>query len=186
MYGMTLVKGAAVVLATLGMVMPSPRLLAADSKTDAPAVKIAKKGQLPDISLATGGVFSGRVVDHTGAPLEGAEVVIKQNKKEVARVVTDHKGLFTHADMKGGVYQVSSGNTDGVFRLWTENTAPPVAKGQALLVMGENGARGQFGGVDPTLFLLTAAVIALLITNGIILNDVQDLKDEVNQINQSM
>ncbi len=168
------------VLATLGMILPAPKLFAADGKTDAPTTKVAKN-KIPDISLA-GGVFAGRVVDHTGAPIEGAEVVVKQGKKEVTRVVTNEKGLFQAKEMKGGVYQVSSGNTDGVFRVWTENAAPPSAKGHALLVMGENGARGQFGAVDPALLLLTAAVIATLIVSAITLNEVQQTNDKVNQI----
>lgn len=180
---MKLAKWAAIVLATLGLVLPSS-VFAADDKPaakDAP-VKLAKKGQVPDISLAEGGVFAGRVVDHTGKPLEGAEVVIKQNKKELARVVTDENGLFTHPEMKGGVYQVSSGNTQGDFRLWTEKTAPPAAKGHALLVQGKNGARGQLGGADPALVGLVALGIITVVEGGIILSDVQDVKDEVKKL----
>lgn len=177
MNGMKLVKGAAIVLATLGMVLPGP-VFAADGKAPGKdSIKIAKKGQIPDISLAAGGMFAGRVVDHNGNPLEGAEVVIKQNKKELARVVTDEKGVFSHPEMKGGIYQVSSGNTDGVFRLWTEKTAPPAAKGHALLVMGENGARGQFGGADPTLVLLALVTLATLVVAVISLDEIQDIKD---------
>jgi hypothetical protein len=175
MKGMKLLKGAAVALATLGFVLPCPKLFAADQqKASAPA---AAKSRIPDVSLAAGGVFSGRVVDHSGTPLEGAEVVVKKDKKEVARTVTDKNGLFTVKEMKGGVYQVSSGNTEGVFRLWTEKTAPPVAKGQALLVMGENGARGQFGAVDPTIVLLTAGVIAAVVLSAIALDKINDLDD---------
>jgi hypothetical protein len=181
MNGLRILKGTAVVLATLGLAIPSPRLLAADQ----PTAPRAQKSQIPDVSLGAGGVFSGRVVDHTGTPLEGAEVVIKQGKTEIARTVTDKKGVFTARNMKGGVYQVSSGNTDGVFRLWTEKTAPPVAKGQALLVMGENGARGQFGAIDPTIVLLTAGVIAAVVLSAIAvdkINNVENLeKREVSQ-----
>jgi hypothetical protein len=177
MTGLRLLQGAAVALATLGFVVPSPKLFAADSK--APAKKV-QKSQIPDVSLASGGVFSGRVVDHAGTPLEGAEVVVKQGKDEVARTVTDKNGLFTAKNMKGGVYQVSSGNTDGVFRLWTEKTAPPVAKGQALLVMGENGARGQFGAIDPTIVLLTVGVIAAVVLSAIAVDKINDVDDKVS------
>lgn len=177
MNGLRFLKGAAVALSTLGFVVPSPMLFAADQK---PAVKSAPQVHLPDISLAAGGVFAGRVVDHSGTPLEGAEVVIKQGKTEVTRTVTDKNGLFTAKNMKGGVYQVSSGNTDGVFRVWTEKTAPPVAKGHALLVMGENGARGQFGAVDPTVLLLTAGVIASVIISAITLDKVNNIEDNTS------
>jgi hypothetical protein len=173
-------KGAAVALATVGIVAPCPKLFAADQ----PSAKTrASKSGVPDVSLAAGGVFSGRIVDHSGTPLEGAEVVVKQEKKEIARVVTDKNGVFAVKEMKGGVYQVSSGNTDGVFRLWTEKTAPPVAKGQALLVMGENGARGQFGAIDPTIVLLTAGVIAAVVLSAIAVSKIDDVQNQLDQSN---
>lgn len=179
MKGMKFVKGAAVVLATLGFVVPCPKLFAAEQQK----ASSAAKSRIPDVSLAAGGVFSGRVVDHSGTPLEGAEVVVKQGKQEVARTVTDKNGLFTVKEMKGGVYQVSSGNTDGVFRVWTEKTAPPVAKGQALLVMGENGARGQFGAIDPTIVVLTAGVIAAVVLSAIAVDKINSVDDKVSQSN---
>lgn len=179
MNGLRLLQGAAVALATLGFVVPSPKLFAADKA----AAKKVQKSQVPDVSLASGGVFSGRVVDHSGTPLEGAEVVVKQGKDEVTRTVTDKNGLFTAKNLKGGVYQVSSGNTDGVFRLWTEKTAPPVAKGQALLVMGENGARGQFGAIDPTIVLLTVGVIAAVVLSAIAVDKINDVDDKISQSN---
>lgn len=179
MYALRFLKGAAVALATLGFVVPCPNLSAADQTT----TKRAQKSQIPDVSLASGGVFSGRVVDHSGTPLEGSEVVIKQGKDEVARTMTDKKGLFTAKNLKGGVYQVSAGNTDGVFRLWTEKTAPPVAKGQALLVMGENGARGQFGAIDPTIVLLTVGVIAAVVLSAIAVDKINEVDDKVTQSN---
>lgn len=173
------VKGAAVALASLGLAMPNPKLFAADQK---PAVKNEQKSQIPDVSLAANGVFAGRVVDHTGNPLEGAEVVVKQGKNEVARTVTDKNGLFTASNMKGGVYQVSSGNTDGTFRLWTEKTAPPVAKAHALLVMGENGARGQIGAFDLADVVIGGAVITTLILSAIILDQVNDSNGNVKKV----
>lgn len=184
MNGMRFVKGAAVALATLGLAIPSPKLFAADQKPAAKSVaKTAPKSQIPDISLASGGVFAGRVVDHSGSPLEGAEVVVRQGKTEVTRIVTNKDGLFTAKNMKGGVYQVSSGNTDGVFRLWTEKTAPPAAKGHALLVMGENGARGQFGGVDPTIVALTVGVIAAVVLSAIAVDKINKIEDKIDQSN---
>jgi hypothetical protein len=156
MHGLNFLKRAAVALATLGVVLPCPEVGAQD-RTPA---KHSAKSQIPDITLAAGGVFSGRVVDHSMNPLEGAEVVIKLGTTEIRRTLTDKNGLFTVNDLKGGVYQVSSGNTDGVFRLWTEKTAPPSARGQAVLVMGENGARGQFGFITPATLALTGGVVA--------------------------
>jgi hypothetical protein len=181
MNGLRLLKGVAVALATLGLAIPNPKLFAADQHTNPTAAKRSQKSQIPDVTLAAG-VFSGRVIDHAMNPLEGAEVVIKQGKNEVARTVTDKKGVFAVKNLKGGVYQVTSGNTDGVFRVWTEKTAPPVAKGQALLVMGENGARGQFGAIDPTIVLLTAGVIAAVVLSAIAVDKINQVENCCNKL----
>ena len=69
-----------------------------------------------------------------------------------------------------------------MFRVWTEKTAPPSAKEHALLVMGDNGARGQFGAVDPTLVLLTAGVIAAVVLSAIAVSEINDLQESVDKI----
>lgn len=171
MNGFRFVKGAAVGLATLSMVFPQIGLLADEAKAPArAAAKATQVATVPDVALTTGGTFSGRVVDHAGKALEGAQVTMRQGKTEIGQTVTNKEGLYTFKNMKGGVYQVASGNTEGVFRMWAERTAPPSAKEHALLVMGENGARGQFGTVDPTLVILTGLVLATLVVSAITLS----------------
>lgn len=173
MNGFRFVKGVAVSLATLGMVFPQVSVLA-DGRAVA---KASQTAGAPDIALTAGGLLSGRVVDHTGKVIEGASVVIRQGKAEVSKTVTNKEGVYSFKNLKGGIYQVASGNTEGTFRVWAERTAPPVAKEHALLVMGENGARGQFGAVDPTLLLLTVGVVAAVVISAITLNKVNDLSN---------
>ena len=178
MKGFQFVKGAAVCLAAMGTMLPQCQVVAADSTQQAtrPMPKAPRAVTIPDIALTTGARMSGRVVDHTGKPLEGAQVTLRQeDKKEIATTLTNKEGIYSFTEMKSGVYYVSSGNTDGIFRVWAENTAPPSAKEHALLVMGENGARGQFGGVDPTLVLLAAGVIAAVVLSAITLDKVNKL-----------
>lgn len=179
-----LVRGAAVSLAALGMVMPQTQVFAQQGETKAPVVVKNDAKLAADVVLVEGN-FTGRVVDHTGTPLVNREVVVKQAGKEVARVSTNEKGVFSVKNAKPGNYIASSGNTDGNFRVWNEKTAPASAKGHALLVMGENGARGAFGAVDPTLVLLTVAVIASVIISAIALGKINDLQDDVDQIPKS-
>ena len=167
-------KGAAVCLATLGIVLPQAPALA-DNSPARPIVKVQKGTSLPDVSLTAGGTFSGRVVDHSGKVLEGAQVTLRQDQKEISTTVTNKEGVYSFKNLKGGIYEVSSGNTEGIFRVWSEKTAPPSAKGHALLVMGENGARGQFGCCDPTLIILTAGVIAAVVLSAIVLDKVNKL-----------
>lgn len=188
-------KVAIVSLATLGVVLPQAGVLAA-AESRAPArssVRIVRTGDVADVTLARDGTFAGRVVDHGGMPLANAEVVVRQGQREVARTKTDAKGAFTVKNARDGVYEVAAGKTEGRFHLWTSDTAPKISRDQALLVMGENGARGQYGAVDPALLLLTAAVIAAVILSAIAVdkidnlqNDVDGLQDQVNKIQQSL
>lgn len=135
------VQGALVALAAVGVVCPQLPVLAASQTT----VKTVAANTILDIGLAQGGTLTGRVVDQSGVALEGAEVVVKQGKTEVTRTITDKQGTFVAKDLKGGLYTVASGATEGTYRTWSEKTAPPSASEQALLVVGKNGARGQSG-----------------------------------------
>jgi hypothetical protein len=143
-------------------------MAAGPSAATRPIVKTVN-AKIFDIALSNGGTFKGRVVDHAGVPMEGAEVVIKQNSKEIGRSLTDKTGTFTASNLNSGVYSVASGNTEGTYRMWAENTAPPSAKEQGLLVMGENGARGNFGyGDDGAWVLAVGAVAVAALTVGIV------------------
>ncbi len=137
------VQGALVALAAVGVVCPQLPVLAASQTT----VKTVAANTILDIGLAQGGTLTGRVVDQSGVALEGAEVVVKQGKTEVTRTITDKQGTFVAKDLKGGLYTVASGATEGTYRTWSEKTAPPSASEQALLVVGKNGARGQVGAI---------------------------------------
>ena len=159
---MKFVQGAMVALAAVGVVCPQLPVLAAGQKT---AAKSVAANTVFDIGLAQGGTFTGRVVDHTGAAVEGAEVVVKQGKTEVSRTITDKQGSFVAKNMKSGVYTVASGSTEGTYRTWSEKTAPPSSREQALLVMGQNGVRGQSGCCDcGGGGMLLAGVAALAVT----------------------
>lgn len=185
MKGFILVQRTAVALAAFGMLMPNAVSVAKASDAVAkaqPSIKIARPGTAADVSLSAKGEFAGRVFDHAGKALEGAEVVVRQGDKVVAKSVTDDKGLFTVAGVKTGAYQVQAGNTEGVFQVWEASAAPESAKGHALLVMGENGARGQFGAADPALLLLTAATIAALIIAIISLSEINDNNDKIDAL----
>ncbi len=170
MTSLKFLRGAIVALAAVGVVFPQLQAVAAGPKAAAKVRTVAANTVL-DVSLTKDGAFPGRVVDHTGAALEGAEVVIKQGKTEVARTITDKQGSFVAPNLKGGVYTISSGATEGTYRVWSEKTAPPSAKGQALLVLGQNGARGQAGLFDGNtgtiLVLLSVGILGVVIADFI-------------------
>lgn len=160
-------RGAAVALAAAGMMIPNaPAMAAGPARAQVKTVD----AKIFDIALSDGGTFKGRVVDHTGAAVEGAEVSVKQNNKEVAHSVTDKNGSFVVANMKTGVYTVNSGATEGVYRVWSEKSAPPSAKEQSLLVMGENGTRGNFGAGDGMTWVIGGVAVTALVLSIIALS----------------
>lgn len=181
MFGLRFVKGAAVGLATLGLMIPQ---VAFSQDTPQPKAPVSKNAQskAADVLITDGGTVTGRVCNHTGKVIEGAKVELKQDNKVLGTTMTNKDGVYSFKSVKGGTYQMSSGNTQGTFRVWPEKGAPPTAKGHALLVMGENGARGQFGSVDPTLLVLTAGIIASVIIGGVALNKIDKVSDQVSAI----
>jgi len=173
----SLAQGAAVALATLGLMFPAPSLQAAQGAQKM-TVQTTNAAIL-DIGLEQG-VFAGRVVDHTGTPAKNAEVTVRQGSHEVAKTTTDANGRFAVKGLRGGVYEVASGKTVGTYRVWQSEVAPPAAKEHALLILGENGARGQFGGGGGGVIIIAAAVIASLIISAIALDRINDVDDKID------
>jgi hypothetical protein len=172
---MSLLKNAVIALAAIGVVAPAPMVRAAT----APAAKVVRTdASVLDIGLTKDGVFAGRVVDHTGTPVDKADVAIRQGQVVVAHATTDSQGRFAVKGIKGGVYEVASGQTVGTYRVWNETVAPPAAKEQALLVLGQNGTRGGFGAMGGGSILLAAAVVAALVVGIIAIDEANDDDDD--------
>ncbi len=181
----SLFKGAIVALATFGVVCPQATASAAGKTVAAkPVVHIAPAGTVANINTAKTGVFAGRVVDHNGSPIKGAEVVVRRDAKEITRTATDDRGVFQVKHLENGDYQVTSGGTEGNFRVWSDSSAPSTSDEYALIVQGEDGARGQYGGMGNGMFWLTAAAIAAIIATAIALSNNDD--DNVNAPAQSL
>jgi hypothetical protein len=173
MFKSSFLRASIAALTTLGLMLTTPQVQAASQ----PAQKLIVQttdAKVLDIGLKEHGVFQGRVVDHTGTPVRGADVVIRQGQKEIAKLSTDQHGQFAVKGLKGGVYEVASGKTVGVYRVWQEAAAPPAAKEQALLILGQNGERGQFGGAGGGVILLAAVALTALVIAIIALNEPDD------------
>jgi hypothetical protein len=164
-----ILRTAVVVLATVGIVLPQVRILAHEqtisSKT---TVKVLPPNTILDIRLGKDGAFTGRTINHNGNAVVGAKVVIKQGKDEVGESVTDEHGNFSVPNLKSGIYEVSCGATKGTYRAWTDKAAPPSAKPHSVLVLGENGARGQYG-LTGTIVGENLGLIFLAATTGLAL-----------------
>ncbi len=176
-------KGTAIALAAIGTVLPAPQLQAADGKS--PLKVEVTEAKVLDITMSQEGAFAGRVIDFSGSAVADAEVVISQGNREIAKTTSDESGVFSVSGLKGGVYDVRSGNTAGQFRIWTATAAPESSKEQALVVLGKNGTRGAIGGMGGGTIILTAAVIASLIIAGVSLDRLNKLQEDVDKIPKS-
>ncbi len=177
---------AAVVLACCGFLVPSGAIAAA------PQAATSHR----DVTLTPGGALRGTVVNAEGIPLDGAQVSVHRNGQELARTVSHQDGSFEVVGMRNGAYELAVGQQVVPVRLWSVDAAPPSAREEALLVVG-NVVRGQDGviveegfgpGFGPplgldiiTLWTVGASTGALVLTavNQADLNDIQDKLDRL-------
>lgn len=148
MKGLRYLKGAAVAVASLGLLLPSADLMAAAPQKKVVKAPAKKMAPVVDVALSTGGTFTGQVVDAQGLGLAGATVSIRKGDREVARTTADKHGKFAVKNLRGGLYHVVAGQGEASYRLWAPNTAPPSARTKTLIVSGNSKIRGQWGGLD--------------------------------------
>lgn len=172
-----ILKGTALGLACIGMVMPCDALVAAEQ-----ARKTTQAPVVSSVALNGAGVFNGQLITAEGKAIDGAKVVVRSNGKAVATAVTDAKGSFKVANLKAGVYEISAGQAKAVYQVWPSQTAPPSANKQALMISGKQVVRGQVAGLDVvtvSLLAVTGTALGFSISNNSKLND---LEDQVNKI----
>jgi hypothetical protein len=140
----------------VALAVPSAAFAAAPQAPQAPVVV--------DVRLREGGVLLGQVVDGQGTAQAGAPVMLRSGGKDLVTANTDQLGLFAFRDLKQGVYQVASGKSVHNFRVWTAQTAPPVAQDGALVVVGDKLVRGQhpLGSILTHPLLIGGAVAAAI------------------------
>ncbi|MDA0834504.1 MAG: carboxypeptidase-like regulatory domain-containing protein [Planctomycetota bacterium] len=179
-----MIRNVAVALAVTGMVLPHPKVMADGLKSN--DGKESKTVTIHDVALAEGGVLNGVVRDAEGNPLNGAAVAIRQGNEVIASTISDENGEFIIEDLNGGVYVVNAGQSQGVYRLWTEDTAPPSAQTIVDMVsVDEDLVRGQYpglGGLDVFTLVTLGTAIAGVTLAAINLGEINDLEDKVDQL----
>lgn len=141
----SLLKGLAVGLASVSLVLPPPVVAAWSHATPIPS---STRGEKPvtavmDIALRDQGVLTGQVTTEDGKPLAGVPVALEVGGGVVANTTTDPHGAFSLASLRGGVYQVTIPGACQTCRLWAPWTAPPAASPVLRLVIRPQLARGQ-------------------------------------------
>lgn len=162
---------AAVVLACCGILMPQAAVAAGSP---------AKPTN--DVVLTGDGTFNGQVLTSEGRPLDGAVVSIRQGGQEVARAVSTAEGRFSVAGLSTGVYEVAVGPQAAPVRVWPAESAPPTARSQAIMVVGDAARAQSLVGLDIiTLWTLGASTGALILA-AINQSDLNSLDKKVDQI----
>ncbi len=96
-------------------------------------LKIASAKPL-DISLDAKGQLSGVLVDAQGKPLAGKNIALLRRPRIKVTTVTDSRGVWKIANVKGGQYELASRNSRRLVRVWTHGRAPKNAMVRVLLV----------------------------------------------------
>jgi hypothetical protein len=90
---------------------------------------------IDDVELGPSGMLKGKVVNVKGTPVAGAPVVIRQGDR-VVQTTTNSGGVFTARGLRGGTWEVTTGQTTDIYRCWAPGTAPPSGRSEATLVPG--------------------------------------------------
>lgn len=120
-------------LAWLGMVVPQVAFAAQPTPPS------------QDVALRPGGLVIGQVMTPQGVAQPATIVSIQHDQYEVVRTTTDENGMFAAQGLRGGTYQIVTEQSQGVYRLWAPETAPPAAHEAAVVVTNPDIVRGQWG-----------------------------------------
>ena len=134
----------AVYLSLFSMICPWASLHAANL----PPTRSGSDAMRPvnqDIALSSDGVLVGTIHTADGMASSGKSVVIQRDGQLIAEVKSDAEGRFIVAGLSGGVYQVDIGGQPQNYRMWTADSAPPVAQPSLIVQEGQPVVRGQMG-----------------------------------------
>jgi len=159
------IRRTAVALAAINLVLPL-HFAVADDPAGAARPVSAPRLVTRDVDLGNGQTLRGQLVDLEGRPLANQTIVAVQGDGQIATAVSDGEGRFAFDGLTAGVYQVQSAQSLALCRCWANNTAPPAAVDEILLVADGATVRGQrpIGEIlsGPVLIaLIIAAAIAI-------------------------
>jgi len=124
-------KATTVGLVATGILM-QPLHVRAESPTMSKNVVAAKSptkaaSAILDVQMAKDGVLTGEVFNAKKEPVRNATISVRQGRNEVAQARSGEDGTFAVKGLKPGVYHVVAGTGQGLYRVWTTNSAPPKA-----------------------------------------------------------
>jgi hypothetical protein len=103
--------------------------------------------EISDVALQPGGRLTGQVYDSSGSPAANVEVALLHYVNWPQMTVSDAEGRFSFENLSGGSYQIVADGKGSTIRAWAPNTAPPSARPDVLVVLGDQVVRGDW--MDP-------------------------------------
>ena len=159
-------KLTALVLIGSMALLPAQQVLAASPIGPGNPDRAAAVPPVRDVSLQSGGVLRGQVVDRQGKPCTGIPITVIKvgaTTEKPVEAQTDGQGQFQFEGLSAGVYHVATAEGGTLCRLWAPNAAPPAAVPAALVVQGEGPVRGNLGGIGPLGWTLIGLGVAAAI-----------------------
>lgn len=120
-----------------------------------------RSAQIQDVELSASGSLLGVAVNHQGLASPGMNVQVRQSGQVVGEAVSGPDGAFAIAGLRGGIYEVAAGQSQGHCRVWMPGTAPPSARPSLLVVDPQPTVRGQSRSLGKSAAWRTAGAIAL-------------------------
>ncbi len=163
-----IVKAWAVTLASVNLILPLHQVQAAGQEAVPPRRPTTSNSRVVthDVALDGARQLHGQLVDRQGNPLANRIVWAAQANAAPLQTVTDEQGRFAVPGVRGGICQLQSGGSVTLCRCWANNTAPPAAVQELLVVSDGQTQRGQ----KPIGELLSGpVVIGLIIAAAIII-----------------
>ena len=96
-------------------------------------------------------------------------VSVKAQDREIARATTTADGWFSVQGLHAGVYRLAANDSQGVYRFWAANTAPPSAQHSAIVYTADQagGGAGTSRGGSLKMFLANPIVLAGIVATAI-------------------
>jgi len=95
-----------------------------------------------DVSVNQG-VVIGSVINASARPVSGIRVRLAHQNTVIATAVSDENGQFIVKNLRSGNHTLQIGATQHRVRFWSEQSAPPSASSQMVIVVNEELVRGQ-------------------------------------------
>ena len=138
-----ILRQAAAGIAALGLLAPATILTAAELPSGQLPTAVPSAAMISDVALGAKGTLRGQVVDAAGGAMAGVRITVHQQENLVAETTSSPTGKFELAGLPGGIFQITTDHSEGSFRLWAPETAPPGARPSLLVVDDQATVRGQ-------------------------------------------